>query len=206
MNRVDIIDIFNAAFEAKASDIHIVVGKPPMIRFFGKIKPLPDFPILSAENTKALIYGMLYKDQIGRFEERLELDFSYNVPGLSRFRCNVMSQKNGIEAVMRLIPSKIPSARELRLTDAIVALTRLPRGLVLVTGPTGSGKSTTIASLIDIINSERYENIVTIEDPIEFIYESKNCVVRQREVGLNTHSFNDALRHVLRQDPDIILI
>jgi twitching motility protein PilT len=203
---MEIIDILTTAVQTKVSDIHLVIGKPPMVRLNGKIMPLTNFPEVTAESSKALIYSMLYQDQIARFEERLELDFSYNVPGLSRFRVNVLSQKNGIEAVLRLIPTKIPTPREIRLSDAVVSLTKLPRGLILVTGPTGSGKSTTLASLIDLINLERSEHIITIEDPIEFVYENKKCIVRQREVGLNTHSFNEALKHSLRQDPDVILV
>jgi twitching motility protein PilT len=192
---MEIIDILVAGAQAKASDVHIVVGRPPMVRINGCIQPLKQFPVLTEEMSKGLIYSMLYQDQIGRFEEKLELDFSYNVPGLSRFRVNVLSQKNGIEAVLRLIPSKIPSPKEIRLPDAALALTKLPRGLILVTGPTGSGKSTTLASMIDIINTERREHIITIEDPIEFVFEHKHCIVRQREVGMNTHSFSDALKH-----------
>lgn len=203
---MDMFDILKASYEAKASDIHIVINKPPMVRVNGKIKPLQDFPVLGPEDSKALIYGMLFQDQISRFEERLELDFSYNVPGIGRFRVNVLSQKNGIEAVMRLIPTKIPTPRELRISDAVISLTSLPRGLILVTGPTGCGKSTTIASLLNVINMERHDHILTIEDPIEFVFENINCIVRQREVGTNTKSFSDALKHALRQDPDIILV
>ncbi|MDI6802061.1 MAG: type IV pilus twitching motility protein PilT [Thermodesulfovibrionales bacterium] len=203
---MDIIEIITAAIEAKASDIHIVVGRPPMLRVHGHIKALHNFPELSAETSKALVYSMLYQHQIARFEENLELDFSYDVANLGRFRVNVLSQRNGIEAVMRLIPTRIPSPKELRLSDAVLSLTRLPRGLILVTGPTGSGKTTTIASLIDVINTQRREHILTIEDPIEYVYENKNCVVRQREVGMNTHSFNEALNHALREDPDVILV
>jgi twitching motility protein PilT len=203
---MEIIDILSASVEAKASDIHIVVGKPPMVRVFGHIRPLASFPAIDAETAKSLIYSMLYQDQISRFEERLELDFSYNVPGVSRFRVNVLSQINGIEAVMRLISSKIPTPKEVRVSDVVISLTRLARGLILVTGPTGSGKTTTLACLIDIINNERRDNIITIEDPIEFVFENKNCVVRQREVGMNTHSFTEALKHSLRQDPDVILV
>ncbi len=203
---MDMFDILKASHEAKASDIHIVINKPPMVRVDGKIKPLKDFPVLGPEDSKALIYGMLFQDQIARFEERLELDFSYNVPGIGRFRVNVLSQKNGIEAVMRLIPTKIPTPRELRISDAVISLTSLPRGLILVTGPTGCGKSTTIASLLNIINMERHDHILTIEDPIEFVFENINCIVRQREVGTNTKSFSDALKHALRQDPDIIFV
>jgi twitching motility protein PilT len=203
---MEMIDILVAGAQAKASDIHIVVGKPPMVRVNGSMQALAQFPVLTEEISKGLIYSMLYQDQIGRFEDKLELDFSYNVPGLSRFRVNVLSQKNGIESVLRLIPSKIPSPKEIRLSDASMALTKLPRGLILVTGPTGSGKSTTLASMIDLINTERREHIITIEDPIEFVFDHKNCIVRQREVGMNTHSFSDALKHCLRQDPDVILV
>jgi twitching motility protein PilT len=203
---MELIDILVAASSLKASDIHIVVGKPPMIRLNGIMQPIPQFPVLTEEMAKGTIYSMLYQDQISRFEENLELDFSYNVLGLSRFRVNVLSQKDGIEAVMRLIPAKIPTAKEIRLSDAIMSLTRLPRGLILVTGPTGSGKSTTLASMVDLINTERHEHIITIEDPIEFVFGHKNCIVRQREVGVNTHSFADALKHCLRQDPDVILV
>jgi twitching motility protein PilT len=204
--KMEIFDILAAAVESSASDIHIVVGKPPMVRIHGRIQPIPTFAVLSPEDTKGMIYGMLYQDQIVRFEQNLELDFSYHVPGLSRFRVNILSQKNGIEAVMRLIPSKIPTPKEIRLTDALIELTRLPRGLILVTGPTGAGKSTTLASMIEVINTERFEHILTIEDPIEFVFEHKNCVIRQREVGMNTHFFSSALRHALRQDPDVILV
>ncbi|MGE5237336.1 MAG: type IV pilus twitching motility protein PilT, partial [Chloroflexota bacterium] len=203
---MEMIDILTTAVESKASDIHLVVGRPPMIRTHGHISPVTKFPTLSEEDAKALVYSMLYQDQIARFEERLELDFSYNVPGLSRFRVNVLSQKNGIEAAMRLIPAKIPSPRELRLSDVVVSLTRLPRGLILVTGPTGVGKSTTLASLVDVVNAHRRDHILTIEDPIEYVHDHKNCIVRQREVGMNTHSFTEALRHALRQDPDVILV
>jgi twitching motility protein PilT len=203
---MEMIDILRAVTERQASDIHIVIGKPPMIRVRGAIEPLPGFPVLTSEETKRLIYSILYEDQIARFEEKLELDSSYNVPGLSRFRVNILLQKNGVEAVMRLIPSKVPTPKELGLTETIIALTKLPRGLVLVTGPTGSGKSTTLACMIDIINLERKEHILTVEDPIEFVYDMKNCIVRQREVGSQTHSFLDALKHALRQDPDVILV
>ena len=204
--QMELIDILVAASAVKASDIHIVVGKPPVVRINGKMQSLTQFPVLTEEMAKGIIYSMLYQDQISRFEEKLELDFSYNILGLSRFRVNVLSQKDGIEAVMRLIPSKIPSPKDIRLPDAAMALTHLPRGLILVTGPTGCGKSTTIATMVDIINAERREHIITIEDPIEFVFGHKNCIVRQREVGVNTHSFSEALKHCLRQDPDVILV
>lgn len=203
---MEMIDVLRAAAERQASDIHILVGRPPMIRIRGAIEPLPGFPELSSEDTKRLIYSILYEDQVARFEEKLELDSSYNIPGLSRFRVNVLLQKNGVEAVLRLIPSTVPSPKEIGLTEAIIGLTNLARGLVLVTGPTGCGKSTTLACLIDIINQKRREHILTVEDPIEFVYEPKNCIIRQREVGSHTHSFLDALKHALRQDPDVILV
>lgn len=203
---MELFDILSASVELKASDIHIVATKPPMIRIHGEIKPIPNFPELSAEDTKTMIYSMLYQDQIARFEEHLELDFSYNIPGLCRFRVNVLSQKNGIEAALRLIPTIIPTPKEIKLTDAVVNLVNLPRGLILVTGPTGSGKSTTLASLVGLVNTSRHDHILTIEDPIEFVHDHKNCIVRQREVGQNTHSFANALKHALRQDPDVILV
>ncbi|MCX8029965.1 MAG: type IV pilus twitching motility protein PilT [Thermodesulfovibrionales bacterium] len=203
---MELIEILSQAVHLKASDIHLVVDKPPMVRVNGFIRPLPNYPVLTAEDTKMLIYSMLYQDQIARFEERLELDMSYFIPGLSRFRVNVLSQKNGIEAALRLIPSKIPSPAEIKLSDAILSFTKLPRGLVLVTGPTGTGKTTTLASMLNVINNERYEHILTIEEPIEYVYDHKKCIVRQREVGLHTHSFAEALKHALRQDPDVILV
>lgn len=203
---MELIEILTKAVHSKASDIHIVVEKPPMVRINGKVMPLPDFPVLTSEDTKSIVYSMLFQDQIARFEERLELDMSYYIPGLSRFRVNILSQKNGIEAAMRLIPSKIPSPAEIKLSDAVLSLTKLPRGLILITGPTGTGKTTTLASMLNVINMERYEHILTIEEPIEYVYEHKRCIVRQREVGLNTHSFTDALKHALRQDPDVILV
>lgn len=203
---MEMIDILRASAERQASDIHILVGRPPMIRIRGAIELLPGFPELSSEDTKRLIYSILYGDQVARFEEKLELDSSYNIPGLSRFRVNVLLQKNGVEAVLRLIPSKVPTPKDLGLSEAIIGLTKLARGLILVTGPTGCGKSTTLACLIDLINQTRREHILTVEDPIEFAYEMKNCVIRQREVGSHTHSFLDALKHALRQDPDVILV
>jgi twitching motility protein PilT len=206
VNPMEMIDILKAAVKIKASDIHIYIGKPPMIRVNGSISPLPDFPEIKAEEAKRLVYSILYEDQIQRFEEHLELDSSFDVPGISRFRVNVLLQKNGVEAVMRIISSSIPDARTIGLSQTITELTKLPRGLILVTGPTGSGKSTTLACLVDLINKTRQDHILTIEDPIEYVYESGSCIVRQREVGTNTRSFQDALKHALRQDPDIILI
>ena len=203
---MEMLDIIKTAIEANASDIHLLIGKPPMIRRHGQVIPLVQFPVLTAEKSKELIYSMLYEDQIQRFEESLELDSSFEIPHVSRFRVNVLRQKNGVEAVLRVISSGIPDPKSLGLTAPIINLTKLPRGLVLVTGPTGCGKTTTLACLIEIINQTRKEHILTIEDPIEFVYESKGCIVRQREVGANTLSFNNALKHALRQDPDVILV
>jgi len=205
---MEMLDILKAAVDVGASDIHIYIGKPPMVRISGRVAPLTGFEAteLTAEESKRLIYSILYEDQIQRFEENMELDSSFEVPDLSRFRVNVLVQKNGVEAILRLISSEIPKHEDLAIPKAILDLTRLPRGLVLVTGPTGSGKSTTLACMLDIINQERSEHILTIEDPIEYVYESKSCIVRQREVGTNTLSFNNALRSALRQDPDVILV
>ncbi|MCX7913392.1 MAG: type IV pilus twitching motility protein PilT [Thermodesulfovibrionales bacterium] len=203
---MDLLEILKQAVTLKASDIHIVVDKPPMFRINGRIIPMTDYPVLTSEDTKALIYSMMLQEQIAKFEEQLELDMSYYIPGLSRFRVNVLYQKNGVEAAFRIIPNRIPSPLEIGLSDAVLSLTRLPRGLILVTGPTGTGKTTSIACMLNVINSERYEHILTIEEPIEYVYEHKRCIVRQREVGLHTHSFASALKHALRQDPDIILV
>jgi twitching motility protein PilT len=203
---MDMIDILKAAVELNASDVHVFIGKPPMVRVHGTIAELPNYPVITAEESKKLIYSILHDDQVLRFEEDMELDSSFDIPGIGRFRVNVLVQKNGVEAVLRIISSKIPDPEALGLTNAIIELTKLPRGLVLVTGPTGSGKSTTLACLLDIINRTRPEHILTIEDPIEYVFESRRSIVRQRELGTNTLSFQNALKHALRQDPDIILI
>lgn len=188
------------------SDIHFVIGRSPLARINGEMTELQGFPVLTAEETKRLIYSILYDEQKQQFEEKWELDCSFQLPNVSRFRVNVLMHRNGVGCVMRVITAKIPTPESLGLPEVITNLAKLPRGLILVTGPTGSGKSTTLASLIDLANTTRHDHIVTAEDPIEFVYESKNCVVTQREVGQHTHSFGDALKHALRQDPDIILI
>lgn len=203
---MEFIDILKAAVEKGASDIHILIGKPPMVRFRGEIVPLVEFPEISAEESKRLIYSILYDDQKQKFEEHLELDCSFEVKGLSRFRVNVLMQKNGVETVLRIISSKIPEPESLRFPAAITDLADLARGLVLVTGPTGSGKTTSLACLIQIINQKHSHHVLTIEDPIEFVYEPINSIIRQREVGQSTRSFSAALRSALRQDPDVILV
>lgn len=203
---MDILQILKIGVESGASDIHLVFGRPPMMRVKGEIVPMKDFSRLMGNDVKDLIYGILYDDQKQKFEEEKELDCSYDVPGLSRFRVNVLMQKNGVGSVLRVIASKIPEPADIGLEPVILEFAKLHNGLVLVTGPTGSGKSTTLACLINIINSERRCNILTIEDPIEFVYDHKKSIITQREVGSQTESFTRALKHALRQDPDVILI
>ncbi len=188
-----------------ATDLHVSSDSPPLMRVHGQLTPLP-FPALSANETKNLCYSLLTDSQRHRFEEANELDFSFGIRGLSRFRGNLFVQKGAVGGAFRSIPYEVRGLAELGLPPVVADLTQLPRGLVLVTGPTGSGKSTTLASMIDKINRERHEHIVTIEDPIEFVHEHRNCLVNQREVFADTHGFSEALRHVLRQDPDIVLI
>jgi len=203
---MELVQILKQAVSSGASDIHLVIGKPPMMRVDGVIQEVPGFPVLNGDESKRLIYSILYEEQRARFEDNWELDCSFAVTGFARFRVNVLLQKNGVEAVMRVISSKIPTPEQLRLNDAIIRMSELPRGLVLVTGATGSGKSTTLAALMELVNQRRPDHILTVEDPIEFVYESKKCIIRQREVGQNTKSFANALRGALRQDPDVILI
>lgn len=203
---MEMADILQIAVQRGASDIHLVIGYHPMIRLRGSVMAVEELPIIDAKESKRLIYSILSKELQEKFEQNFELDCSFELPDVSRFRINVFMQRKGIEAVLRIISSKIPSPEELGLTPAILQFADLPRGLVLVTGPTGSGKSTTLACLLNLINQKRDEHIITIEDPIEFVYENKNCIVRQREVGQQTKSFANALKSALRQDPDIVLI
>ncbi len=193
------------ALRAEASDLHITTGLPPMIRVQGKLQPL-DYPSLTPDTTREMIYGILSNDQRQRLKSDWELDFSYSVPRAARFRVNVYFQRGSLGAAFRAIPDEIKSFNELGLPKAVEQMAEKPRGLVLVTGPTGSGKSTTLAAVIDKINQERHEHIMSVEDPIEFLHTHKNCIVNQREVNQDTKSFGQALRHVLRQDPDVILI
>ena len=203
---IDFVAILKSAVQKGASDIHILVGKPPMLRILGEIVPLEGFAPLKAEETTPLIYSILFDQQRRKFEDKQELDSSFAVPGVARFRVNVLMGRQGIEAVLRVIGSTIPNPKDLGFTPVIEELSKLARGLVLVTGPTGSGKTTTLAALIDLVNSTRKDHILTIEDPIEFVYESKKCIVRQREVGTTTQSFANALKAALREDPDVILV
>jgi twitching motility protein PilT len=204
---MDLVSILKAAVQSGSSDIHICVNKPPMMRLNGEIVPVAaGLPPLTAEQTKTLIYSALYEEQRARLENDWELDCSFAVTGVSRFRLNVLLARNGVDAVMRVIPSVIPTPEQLGLSPTIVNFSSLSKGLVLVTGPTGSGKSTTLAALINQINLKRKGNILTVEDPIEFTYEPQACVVRQREVGQHTRSFGNALRAALREDPNVILV
>ena len=198
-------ELLSTLVELSGSDLHITINTPPQIRVHGKLQTL-DLPSLGPAETKSLAYSVLTDAQKKRFEETLELDFSFGIRGLARFRCNVYNQRGAVAAVYRVIPEQIRSFSELALPPVIGTLADRPRGLVLVTGPTGSGKSTTLAAMIDKINTERREHILTIEDPIEYIHQHKGCLVNQREVHSDTHGFAAALRSALREDPDIVLI
>jgi twitching motility protein PilT len=188
-----------------ASDLHITTNSPPQIRIDGVLEPLNQ-PALTPTETKRLAYSIMIDKQKQRLEENLELDFSFGLKGVARFRANVFHQRGAIAGAFRQIPYEIRGFRELGLPVAVEKLCEKPRGLVLVTGPTGSGKSTTLAAMLDKINRERHEHIVTIEDPVEYLHSHKNCIVNQRELSADTHSFGNALRSVLRQDPDVVLI
>ena len=195
------------AFSAKqgASDLHLSAGLPPMIRVDGDVRRI-NLPPLDHKQVHALIYDIMNDKQRKDYEEFLETDFSFEVPGVARFRVNAFNQNRGAGAVFRTIPSKVLTMDDLGMGEVFRKITDVPRGLVLVTGPTGSGKSTTLAAMLDYLNSNKYHHILTIEDPIEFVHESKKCLVNQREVHRDTHGFSEALRSALREDPDIILV
>jgi twitching motility protein PilT len=195
-----------AVIEQGASDLHLTGGIPPMIRVHGELQPIDGYRKLLPQDLQEMIYGFLTQKQREIFEDKLELDLSYSLPGRARFRVNIFQQRDALGAVMRLIPYEIKSLDTLGLPPAVKEFANLRRGLVLVTGITGSGKSTTLAGLVDIINESRAEHIMTVEDPIEFLHRHKTSVVNQREVGTDTHGFATALKHVLRQDPDVILV
>jgi len=198
-------ELLKLLVDRDGSDLHITTNTAPQIRVHGHLQRL-QMPEMQPAETKQLVYSVLTDSQKKRFEETLELDFSFGIRGLARFRCNLFNQRGAVGAVYRLIPEKIRSFGDLGLPSVLGTLAERPRGLVLVTGPTGSGKSTTLAAMIDKINSERHEHILTIEDPIEYIHPHKNCLVNQREVHSDTNSFGNALRAALREDPDIVLI
>jgi twitching motility protein PilT len=198
-------EMLHRAMQAGASDLHLTIGTPPQMRVDGKLRPM-DLPSLTPADTKRLSYSVMTDTQKHSYEERWEIDFSFGIKDLCRFRANVFTQRGAVAAVFRVIPFEIKTFEALGLPPVVQRLCSKPRGLILVTGPTGSGKSTTLAAMIDKINRERYEHILTIEDPIEFLHSHKCCIVNQREVTNDTHSFTDALRVALREDPDVVLI
>ncbi len=202
---VTLSDLLKKLLELNGSDLHITTNSPPQIRVHGHLQPL-DMPPLGPADTKQLAYSVMTDAQKHRFEEDFELDFSFGLKGLARFRANIFNQRGAVAAVFRVIPFEIKSFAQLNLPPVVSKLCDRPRGLILVTGPTGSGKSTTLAAMIDKINSERHEHIITIEDPIEFVHPHKNCLVNQREIHQDTKGFSAALRAALREDPDVVLI
>ena len=199
-------EFLNAVLDLQGSDLHLTAGLPPMIRVHGDLEPVKGYRALLPKDLQDMIYSMITQKQRETFEENLELDVSYALPRRSRFRVNVFQQRDSIGAVLRIIPHEIKTVEQLGLPSVVGEFSRLRRGLVLVTGVTGSGKSTTLAALVDMVNTTRAEHIMTVEDPIEFLHRHKKAVVNQREVGSDTHSFANALKHVLRQDPDVILV
>jgi twitching motility protein PilT len=198
-------EMLHKTTKAGASDLHLTIGTPPQMRVDGKLGPL-DQPALTPADTKRLAYSVMSDSQKHAFEEKWEFDFSFGIKDLCRFRANIYTQRGAVAAVFRVIPFEIKGFDALGLPPVVQKLCNKPRGLILVTGPTGSGKSTTLAAMIDKINRERHEHILTIEDPIEFLHSHKSCIVNQREVNSDTHSFGDALRVALREDPDVVLI
>src|SRR4051794_14433382 len=202
----DFADILLEVIGLNASDLHLTAGTHPMVREKGRLRPLEQFPVLTPQDTREIVYSILNNDQRKRLETDWQIDLSYSVPGKARFRVNAYFQRAAIGAVMRTIPQDIPAIESLGVPPVLLDFIRKPRGFVLVTGPTGSGKSTTLAAMVDRINEERHEHIMTVEDPIEFLHRHKNCVVNQRELGTDAHSFSDALKAALRQDPDVILV
>jgi twitching motility protein PilT len=201
----DFADILLEVIEAGASDLHLTAGSPPMVREKGRLRPL-DYPVLAPADTREIVYSILNNEQRKRLEVDWQIDLSYSVPNKARFRVNAFFQRASVGAVMRTIPTEIPKLQDLGLPPVLADFTKKPRGFVLVTGPTGSGKSTTLAAMIDMINKERHEHILTIEDPIEFLHRHQSCIVNQRELGTDAMTFADGLKAALRQDPDVILV
>lgn len=202
---LDLEELLRTTVEVKGSDLHLTVGASPMARIYGEMTPLP-FPELTRDSLRVLLYATLTGEQQNRFEEKRDIDFSLEVPNLARFRANFYVGRRGEGAVFRVIPATVLTASQLGLPQVVMNLASLEKGLVLVTGPTGSGKSTTLAALIDLVNTERAGHILTVEDPIEFVHPHKKCLVNQREVKVHTESFSSALRAALREDPDVILV
>jgi twitching motility protein PilT len=199
-------ELFTTMCDMKASDLHMSVGSPPMIRHDGEMRPLPGREVLKPADTERILFPIAPQRNKDEFAKRNDTDFAYELEGVGRFRCNFFRDRKGVGGVFRIIPSKIMTAEDMGLSKEILQLCHLPKGLVLVTGPTGSGKSTTLCALIDYINRNRTDHIITIEDPIEFVHENKKCLINQRQVHAHTDSFKDALRAALREDPDIVLV
>jgi len=196
---------FKLMNEQGASDLHLTSGQPPALRIRGEIERIK-YKVLDSDDLREMLYEIAPEQKIKSFEENGDIDFGYEIPGLARYRANFFMQKNGVGAVFREIPSAIMTAEQLGLPEVVSKLATLPRGLILVTGPTGSGKSTTLAAVVDVANRARKDHIITVEDPIEFVHQSQSCIVNHREVGVHTNSFSTALRGALREDPDIILV
>lgn len=206
VNSAFLADLLVTVIDRGCSDLHMTAGAAPTVRRNGQLVPLDEYPVLTPQLIQKTLYAILSQKQRERFEENLELDFAYSLPGRARFRVNLYKQRDAVGAAFRLIPYEIRRLEDLGLPAAVADFAMLPRGFVLVTGPTGSGKSTTLASVVDLANRKRRDHIMTCEDPIEFLHTHKGCLVNQREVGEDTWSFKNALKHVLRQDPDIILV
>ncbi|MBA3691751.1 MAG: type IV pilus twitching motility protein PilT [Actinobacteria bacterium] len=204
--QVPVPELLQALLEREGSDLHLTAGVPPVIRVHGDLERLDRFPVLTPRALQGMIYAILPQKMREKFEQELELDMSYALPGKARFRVNVYFQRDSVGAAFRLIPYEIKSIEDLALPGVVADLARFQRGFVVVTGPTGSGKSTTLAAMVDVVNKERAGHIMTVEDPIEFLHTHQRCIVNQREVGADTHGFSAALKHVLRQDPDVILV
>jgi twitching motility protein PilT len=205
-DELHINDLLEVVLEYGGSDLHLTAGSPPVVRVHGDLHPMTHLPTLNGSQIRQMVYSIISQKQREKFENDLELDTSYALPGKGRFRVNVLVQRDSVGCVMRAIPYQVVDFDTLGVPPVVKSWAYLPRGLVLVTGPTGSGKSTTLASLIDIVNRERSVHIMTVEDPIEFLHQHKRSIINQREVGQDTHSFDKALKHVLRQDPDVILV
>ena len=205
--QLDFAEVLLEVLDRRASDLHITAGTPPMLRVRGRLAPMEGYPVLTPTDTREIVYSILSDSQRQKFENNWQLDFAYQIPGKARFRVNAYFQRSAVGAAFRLIPFDVVPLETLGLPPVVAEFANLPRGLVLVTGPTGSGKSTTLASLIDVINATRDEHIMTIEDPIEFLHQHKKCIVNQREVGSDAHQLRGgAARRALRQDPDVILV
>ena len=203
---MDLKEMAAKAAQMRASDIFLKVGSQPMTRVNGKVANLDGYPELTPEDTEGFAYGIMSHDQIGRFERRHEMDLAFTIDDVARFRANIYKQRGTIGVVLRIIPLEIYTLQQLGMPDVVGDLARRRQGLILVTGPTGCGKSTTLAAMVDLINGERRCNIVTVEDPIEFVHPDKKAIVNQREIGIDTDSFTDALKYIVRQSPDVILI